>query len=172
MPMQHRRGITLMETVIGALLVGGVVASTLQIVAPTVRATKLAEDRKTAAALADEMLDEIAAHPFADPTDPTSTNGPEAGETTGTRKAFDDVDDYHGWNTTPQQPDGTALPGIGAGWTLRIGVSHVRPNNPTQVVAADTGVKHVIIQVRRNGTLLAERSMLRTRAFDATRDPA
>lgn len=167
--MPTRRGITMMETVIGALLVGGVVASTLRIVAPTVRATKLAEDRATAVALADELLDEIAAHPYEDPTAPTGTNGPESGETTGTRKAFDDVDDYHGWTAVPQQPDGAAMTGLGSGWAVRVGVRHVRPNDPTQVSASDTGVKHVIVQISRNGVVLAERSLLRTRAFDATR---
>lgn len=172
MPFGHRRGITLMETVIGALLVGGVVASTLQIVGPTIRATKLAEDRKTAAVLADEMLDEIATHPFVDPTNPSNTNGPEVGEATGNRNAFDDVDDYHAWSAAPQQADGTPLPAIGSGWIIRISVHHVQPANPTQVVATDTGVKLVTVEVRRNGTVLAERSMLRTRAFDSTRNPS
>jgi Tfp pilus assembly protein PilV len=164
-----RRGVTLMETVIGSLLVGGVLASTIQLVAPTVRATGLAQDKLTAAALADSLLDEIAALPFQDPTDASNVNGPEAGETTGARKEFDDIDDYHAWNAPAQQADGSDIVGLGTGWTVSVGVEHVRANNPGIIVATRTGVKRIVVAVSRDGVLLAERAILRTSAFDNAR---
>lgn len=164
-----RRGITLMETVIGALLVGGVLATTLHLVAPTVRATGLAHDRLTAAAIADAMLDEITVHPFQDPTEPTGTNGREAGENSDTRQDFDDIDDYHAWTAPPQQPDGSPIPGLGSDWQVSVGVEHVRANDPSHVLATRTGVKRIVVSVSRHGVLLAERSALRTDAFDTAR---
>lgn len=166
MVTSFRRGVTLMETVIGSLLVGGVLASTMHIVAPTARTTGLADRRVTANALADAMLDEIAAHPFQDPTNPTSTNGPESGEVTGSRIAFDDVDDYHGWKAPPRHPDGSAISGLASGWTISVSVHHVLASNPSSVQGTATGVKRVVVSVTLNGVLMAERSMLRTKAFD------
>ncbi len=166
MPSRVRRAVTLMETVIGSMLVGGVLASTMHIVAPTARATAHADRRVTAIALADAMLDEIAALPFEDPTDATGAIGPEAGEVTGTRNGFDDIDDYHGWNAPPRHADGLAISGMASGWTVQVSVQHVLASNPSSVQATPTGVKLVVVTVRLSGVLLAERSMLRTQAFD------
>ncbi len=164
-----RRGITLMETVIGSLLVGGVLASTIQLLGPTVRATALADRRVVAAAIAGTMLDEIAAHPFEDPADATDAVGPESDEVTGSRKAFDDVDDYHGWSGSVLEADGSAVDGLGSGWTVQVAVQHVRPSDPSIVQAARSGVKRVVVTVSHGGVLLAERSLLRTSAFEHPR---
>jgi hypothetical protein len=69
-------------------------------------ATRSAEsigNRAVALGLADDLMSEILQLPYSDP-DSTPTMGAETGETTGTRYAFDDVDDYHGWSEQPPQP--------------------------------------------------------------------
>jgi hypothetical protein len=52
----------------------------------------------TAVSLAQQLLDEILSRPFVDPTDLSTTLGPEADEPS--RAAFDNIDDYHGYHDT------------------------------------------------------------------------
>ncbi len=169
--MRHpaRRGITMMETAIGSLLVGGVLASTLNLVGPTVQSTQRAGDRLTAAVLATDMLDEICALPFVDPQHDNGNIGPNPGEAGGTRDLFDDVDDYHGWTSAPQTRAGDALEGVSGGWEVRVSVHHVVASNPGANSLTQTGVKRITVRVSRNGVVLAERQALRTRSFDASR---
>ncbi len=165
--MHHRsHGITLMETAIGTLLVGGVLAATLQLVGPTVRSTALAGDRVIAAAIADLYLDEILAKAYADPTHDTGVIGIETGETAGDRTTYDDVDDYHGWTGTPMGPDGVSMGQIGPGWQVQVQVAFVTTKDPAAPAAVDNGVKRVTVTVTRNGTVFCRRIGIRTRGFD------
>lgn len=163
-PLRH--GVTLMETAIGTLLVGGVLAATLQLVGPTVRSTALAGDRVIAAGIADVFLDEILAKPYADPTHQTGTIGLEPGETAGDRATFDDVDDYHGWFGPPQGPGGEPMGQIGAGWQVQVQVIFVTAADPVTPAVSDTGIKRVTVTVTRHGTEFSRRVGLRTRGFD------
>lgn len=158
----------MMESAIGTLLVGGVLASTLHIVGPTVRVTANAGDRLLATALADDLLDEIASRPYADPTTESSTIGFEPDEDYKVRKDFDDVDDFHGWTGSGEDDNGDTL-GLGPGWQRSVSVGFALATNPSAAALAPTGVKRVTVTVRRGGVLLAERSILRTAAFDAAR---
>lgn len=165
--MRHRsHGITLMETAIGTLLVGGVLAATLQLVGPTVRSTALAGDRVIAAAIADLYLDEVLAKAYADPIHDTGVIGIETGETAGDRATYDDVDDYHGWTGTPMGPDGVSMGQIGPGWQVQVHVAFVTTKDPAAPVAVDNGVKRVTVTVTRNGTVFCRRVGIRTRGFD------
>lgn len=168
---QHaRRGITMMEAAIGSLLVGGVLASTLNLVGPTVQSTQRAGDRLTAAVLATDMLDEICAMAFVDPQQDNGSIGPNPGESNGARNLFDDVDDYHGWTSTPQTRAGAPLEGVADGWEVRVSVNHVLASNPGANSLTQTGVKRITVRVYRHGVLLAERQALRTRSFDESRE--
>lgn len=164
-----RRGITLMETTIASLLVGGVLVTTLELVGPTVRSTGLAEDALTAGILADEMLDEIAAVRYADPTGNTGVIGRESGENAADRNTFDDVDDYDGWSSSPKRINGAVLAGLRSGWTVSVRVRHAQPDAPQTDSPTETGVKRITVTVSRNGVTLAEKSILRTRGFDLVR---
>lgn len=163
-----RRGISMMEVAIGTLLVGGTLATTLQLVGPTVRSTQLAGDRLIAATLADDMLDEIATRHFADPVYDDGSIGLDPGEIGTTRQDFNDVDDYNGWEAPPQTVNGAPIVGLGHGWLIHVGVAHAQPENPMIDAASETGVKRVTVTVSRHGVVLAERSILRTRAFDVS----
>lgn len=162
-----RRGITLMETVLSVLLVGGVLAATLQVVGPTARATQLAGDEALAIYLADELLQEIDAQPYEDPATLANTIGTEAGESApGNRSSFDDVDDYHGWSGNVQNAVGVAMTGLSGTWTRSVTVVFVPLGAPNGSSLTDTGVKRVTVSVSKNGTVLATRRMLRTRSYD------
>jgi hypothetical protein len=166
-----RRGVTMMEVALGTLLVGGVLAATLNVVGPTVRSTKVAGDELLASALAGDLIDEIAAAAYEEPGAGGSI-GREDGENNGLRDRFDDVDDYHGWAGAPTTIAGDPVPGLGAGWLCSVEVVWVTPGDPGVGSAAETGVKRVRVRVSRNGVSLAERSILRTRSFDLSRaDP-
>lgn len=160
-----RRGVTMMEAAIGTLLVGGVLAATLNIVGPTVRVTRNAGDTLLAVALADDLIDEILARPFADPTNDTGAIGRETGESAPERLSFDDADDFHGWSSSPLNEHGEPIQ-VGAGWLRSATVQHVPVADPSGVSGGVTGVKRITVTVRRHGVLLAQREILRTASFD------
>jgi hypothetical protein len=108
-------------------------------------------------------MTEILQHSYEDP-DGSPVFGPEAGETGGTRAAYDDVDDYDGWTATPpQQRDGTAIP-KGAGWTREVAVDWVQSNNLTLGSMTDTGVKRITVTVKYNDLVAASLVAVRTSA--------
>lgn len=165
-----RRGITMMEVVIGTLLVGMVLAATLNIIGPTVRATKLAGDQVLAAQLCEELLAEIAAQPYRDPTDDKGVIGPESGETGSDRSRFDDIDDYNGWKGDVQTRTGVSRTGLTGTWTRTAKVVWVDPDDPTTEVGTDGGVKRVTVNVSLGDTRLLARTVIRTEAFDRSRE--
>lgn len=168
--MRSRRGITMMEVAIGVLLVGGVLAATLQVVGPTVRSSRLAGDQTLASQFAHELLTEIALQPYQDADAHTTAIGPETGETGADRSRFDDVDDYHGWKDAITSATGVPRAGLQGNWERTVAVRWVSMTAPSGSVSlTDTGVKRITVEVRRNGILLAAESVLRTSGFDESR---
>ena len=88
-------GFTLAEALLAAVILAlTVTAMTMPFTAAA--ATEIVETRHTlASALAQEMMEEILAQPFADPQGGVGV-GPEVGETP--RNGFDNVDDYDGYS--------------------------------------------------------------------------
>lgn len=165
-----RRGITLMETVLGVLLVGGVLAGTLEIIGPTARASQLAGDEVLAAQLADELIEEINSQPYEDPDEILGLISLETGETLdGKRTTFDDVDDYNGWSGAVTDPSGNPRAGLVGTWVRSAAVVFVQESDLTAVRADDGGIKRVTVTVSRGGITLATRQILRTRASDESR---
>ena len=139
-----RRGFTLVEAAISIAIVGGLVVASLYALGGAARGRSV----QTAAAVADGLaaclLSEILQCKYVDPVSPVF--GPEAGETNGTRSAFEDVDDYNGWTETPpQNKDGTTLAGY-TGWTRSVVVAYVDPATMA-VSATDTGLKKITVTV-------------------------
>jgi len=164
--MHARRGITLMETVIGTLLVGGVLAGTLGVIGPTARATQLAGDEVLASYLANELLAEIEAQPYEDPDITGRVVGPEPGEKTGNRSRFNDVDDYRAWSARPQSAAGVAHAGVPDYWNISVTVEIVNTKSLAPDGVTDTGLKLVKVIVTKYGVVLANRGILRSRFFD------
>jgi len=164
-----RPGVSMMEVAIGTLLVGGVMATTIELIGPTVRSTVLAGDRQLARTLADELLDEIATQAFGEPAGDTGVLGTDAGEDPTKRSDFDDVDDYHGYASRPKERGGTVLVGFDATWQYSVDVKHVEVFSPATPSLTLTGAKRITVTVTRGGTKLAERSIVRTKEFNGAR---
>jgi len=149
----RRRGISLVETVIASLLVSMVLTATIALVAPVVRGSTHASDHLRAARLAAELIDEIRTRPFDDPDDDKDDIGTEDGEDPSDRVAFDDVDDYDGWSSSPPVSiDGTVLPGLD-GWKRVARVDHAIGDN-ANTDSSRTGIKRIRVIVTRDGQRL------------------
>jgi len=99
-----------------------------------------ARQRILASSLAKQLFEEIAAKPFADPTNGALTLGPEIaqGEVAQDRSTFDNIDDYNGYtDTTTVLTDrtgsavGTTSASVGGGVLLRRSVTVTYGQRPT-----------------------------------------
>ena len=130
-----QRGFTLAELVLFIAIVGIAVAGVLGAYDHAARDSGDPVVKKQALAIAESLLEEIQQMPFTycdpdDPAAPTATTtadcatveaiGPEAGETRySATTPFDNVNDYHGYNTAAELPPGvkditqTPIAGLG-----------------------------------------------------------
>ena len=93
---------------------------------------------------------------YSDP-DGSPVFGHESGESTSVRSAFDDVDDYDGWNASPPQyRDGTVIPDR-TNWRQRVTVTYVVADEPRrQTSATDQGVKRIHVTIEYQNQVLAD----------------
>jgi MSHA pilin protein MshD len=173
MTQQHRTtpvrpassGFTLVETVVSMLIVGIMLAAAMATVSASARSQKSFSDRATASALAEDLMAEIVATSYEDPTaGAVIVFGKESGETT--RADFDDVDDYNGWSESAvQNKDGTAVAGFTA-WSRSVSVTLMTTTDPAVAASgSDLGVKRITVQVSKNGTKLATLTAVRTKTL-------
>lgn len=120
--MTDERGFSLVELVVFISILGIAVSGVLIAFDYSARQSADPIVRKQALAIAESLLEEIQQMPFTycDPDDPAvstaistascatpETTGPEAGETRySTSTPFDNVNDYHGYNTATESPSG------------------------------------------------------------------
>ena len=125
---RSRRGLTLVEVSISTLIVGMLMVASLQSVANIGRTWTTTNQLVDGQGLAQELIREILAQNYTDPTDPLATTwGPETGETT--RATFNDLDDYDGWTESPvKNAVGTALTGY-TGWSRSVLVEKINYAN-------------------------------------------
>jgi len=160
---RRRRGLTLIEVVVSTLIVGVMTVAALNTLGAATRSSEAAGNRAVALGLADDLMAEILNGAYSEPSG-APVFGPESGENTGTRAAFDDVDDYHGWNRMPPQTrDGVNLPDR-AEWRRRVVVERVVPTNPAQTTSGSTdqGAKRIRVIVEYQGAVLIEQIAVRT----------
>jgi prepilin-type N-terminal cleavage/methylation domain-containing protein len=175
-----RRGFTLVETAISSLLVGILLAASMQTVGTVFRQRSLAADKMTARLLADQMLAEVLEMSYQEPHG-AAQFGPESGEA-GSRALFDDADDFHGYSESPPKyRDGTSMTQW-TGWTRSVAVEEVATNDPVMTATltaggitvglgvrsggpVSTGVRKITVTVRRNGTIVATAHGLRTTSW-------
>lgn len=91
---QRSQGFTLAEVLIASAILSFVTLGIVQAVTAGQARTLDALKRARAQALAEMLLEEILAKPYADP-DGSTTFGPDSGESA--RSDFDNIDDYHGY---------------------------------------------------------------------------
>ena len=100
------------------------------------------------------LMCEILQQSYEDP-DETPAFGGEPSDTGSGRSGFDDVDDYHAWNSSPPQlRNGTAFAGDD-GWTRSVTLEFADPSDLNQPSAGDSGVKRITVTVSRNYVVVA-----------------
>jgi MSHA pilin protein MshD len=155
--------VTLVEVLIASAIVGMTAVAALRATSGTALARVRAADRATATTLADGLMNEILAKPYADP-DGAGLLGYEAGESSADKSTFDDVDDYNGWNESPpRDPTGSTIAGL-SGWSRSVQVVRVSPTSLGQTSLTETGAKRVTVTVRRGATTVATRVAVKTEA--------
>jgi len=156
-----RVALSLIEVVASTMIVGLMAVAALNSLGAATRSSESIGNRAVAAGLADELMSEILQAPYGDPNQ-TPVFGRESGEPSSPRAAFDDVDDFDGWNASPPQySDGTAMPDR-ADWRHRVRVYRVRPDDPTQTSSTDLGAKGIEVTIEYRGQVLAEQYAVRT----------
>jgi type II secretory pathway pseudopilin PulG len=164
-----RRALTLVEVILATVVIGVMMAGALATVSASQRASKAQADQALANLLAQDLLDEIMALPYADASDTAVANGPTAAETLpGNRSLLNDVNDYKNWSESPpRQRDGTAITGAAA-LTRRVAVEFLTPNAWTTPSATDQGVARITVSVSRGGGTIATAVGVRTSGLPAT----
>jgi hypothetical protein len=144
-----RRGLALIEVTVSTMLVGLLLVASLRTVGAVLRYRGNAADQQRGALLAEDLLEEILAHPYGE-TDGLSLGGTASLATD--RMEFETIDDYHGWKRSPPEDrGGNELEGF-ADWERRVVVERVDPADPRQPVSSDRGAKRITVTVRhRNG---------------------
>jgi type II secretory pathway pseudopilin PulG len=104
----RRRGFTLVEAMTAVTLVVIACSAMLLSVSQAMQASEAGRGANRGNMLAQELMTEISACRWADPTTPSHW-GVEADEVGATRAAFDDLDDYDGWSGPPQTRDGVTF---------------------------------------------------------------
>ena len=160
-----RAALSLVEVVASTMLVGLMAVAALNSLGAATRSSESIGNRAVALGLADELLSEILQAAYKEPV-ATPVFGPEGTESAGPRSAFDDVDDYHGWNASPPQlRDGTPIPER-SDWRHRVEVHYVLPTNPSSTTTSDQGAKRIRVVVEYRNQVMAEQYALRTNTDD------
>ena len=162
-PRSPRSALTLFEVVASTMIVGMMAVAALNSLGAATRSADSIGNRAVAMGLADELMAEILQTAYSDPNG-SPVFGPEGVESAGPRSAFDDVDDYHGWNQLPPKyRDGTTIPDR-ADWRQRVQVIYVQPLNPTlgTIGNTDQGAKCIKVTIEHLGRVLAEQNAIRT----------
>lgn len=159
----RRDGFTLIESTISIVILAVMVVMALNTLGSSARSKRIQASLSRGPALAGHLMTEVLQGHYEEPNEnETVVFGPEASETGGTRAAFDDVDDYHGWSASPpQDKGGTEISGL-TGWRRSVTVVHVNPKNLKVTVGAEKGVKQITVTVTSSAgeqfTLTALRS--------------
>lgn len=149
---QRRRGVTLIETVLSVMILGGAFVAVLNTIATSRAAQAVAAERQYARLLAEDLLAEILSKQKYKEGD---SIGKDLDEAVSGRPAFDDVDDYHNYvDLPPSDADGNALPGAD-GLMRWVGVFYANPLTPNQQSGTDQGLKYILVMVRRGNKRLA-----------------
>jgi len=182
----RRSGISFVEVLVSMVVMSVLMVVALNTIGGAAQSYAQLNAQAKGEMLAQELLGEIMAQPYAE--NGGTTIGTEAGELTGTRAMFDDVDDYHHWSASPPAlANGTTLPDL-EGWTRSAEVQYVCPDNvnkricrvPDAVdeyeccddgrreVSVDLGVKLITVTVTYQGRVVATAVGVRTSGSDAS----
>ncbi len=165
-----RRGFTIIEVTVAMLIVAGLLVAALETVGSTASGRRTLAQRAAAAALAQDLLNEIRTRRYEGSADTSGVLGPTTAESgLNRRSAFDDVDDYNGWSESPPVSDsGVALSGF-SGWTRSVRVRYANPSSPDTDSVTDQRVKRIEVTVTPRGGVPMTFTALRTKDGDLAR---
>lgn len=158
-----RTGMTLIEAAMCVLLIGVVLAASMQAAGLSATFQHRANQRAMARFLADGLMNEILTLSYAEPSG-TPTFGRESGESSSSKLKYDDIDDFNGWTESPPQDRTGAAITDARDWQRRVEVQWVNPVNLAQAVAYETGCKRITVTVLRNNVTMTTRTAIRTNA--------
>jgi type II secretory pathway pseudopilin PulG len=160
-----RGGLSLIEVVAATMIVGLMTVAALNSLGAATASSQSIRNRALALGLADELMAEIQLKSYKDPNG-TPVFGLETGEAASPRSAYDDVDDYHGWNQTPPKySDGSPMLDRDD-WRHKVTIDFVQPTSPTLATPGNTdqGAKRIKVTIEHLGQVLAEQVAVRTDA--------
>jgi MSHA pilin protein MshD len=158
-----RRGFTLAEGLIASVVLAAAVAGIVGPLGASYQQTALGRQRSVAVSLAEQLLEEIIARPFVDPTDGSLSRGPEPGE--NGRGNFDNVDDYHGY--TDSTATLSAMNGAGLGYsggqsyTRTVTVQYRSTRSGPEVASGDFALVTVTVTAADGQSLALSRLVTR-----------
>ena len=140
----NRCGFTLIEAVISSVIVATMLVAALNALGSATRAARIQADRCLGPNLARQLMAEIVQNCYREP-DRRPAFGVESPESTRSRAAWDDVDDYDRWSASPPQAkDGGDLTHAD-GWTRSVRVRYVEPADPGRTTGTDKGLKRITV---------------------------
>lgn len=161
------RGFTLIEVLIATLLVGLSIAALVAANGSFSLSNVTGADLSTAEFLAEQIRELTTMLPVADPAVTTWTVlGPEAGETT--LAAYDDVDDFDGFNSAalsgPISAQRTPLTALAA-FRQQVTVQKLNPSNfdETWADGSVSNFVRVTVAILQNGRQISSASWIRAR---------
>ncbi len=162
-----RRGFTLVEAAICALVVALMGVAAGSAAAAAGRARESLRTRAQASAAAERVLAEVLGKEFDDPQTPDAPAGIDANESKSDRTTFDDIDDYDGARLAPiEDAHGTRLAPTPLQAT--IDVYSIDPSTVARS-ATRTGLALVRVRVLDGARVIVERSAYRSRNAEGTR---
>lgn len=149
---------SMVETAFSVVLVGGLLVTSLNTLGATALAQRRLAEQGRGQKLAMDLMAEILRAHYEDP-DSVPSFGLELGESSASRNAFDDVDDYRNYAESPcAYKNGVSIADF-AGWRRTVSVERVEPNDLLQTGVVETGVKRITVVALLNdvpsGTLTA-----------------
>lgn len=158
---QRRRGFSIVEAVIATIVVAIMLVAALSAVGASRYVQHEVYLADSGRLLAEQLLAEVLQNDYQDPNEPL-VFGREATESAATRADFDDVDDYHGWSSSPPEaPDGTPL-AASKNWQRTVTVEWVVPKEPSQVVGSESYAKRITVTTTYNNVPQATLVAVRT----------
>lgn len=159
----RRSGTTLVEVLVGSALVGVMIVASLESVRNASYTRRLNASRMVGPALAEDLLGEVLATPYEDPEGGGGALGVESGELSATRADFDDVDDFHGWDSADAEVKAGDAIADYSGWRRQVNVRWADPTDLDATPVSDSGLKLVSVTVTSPEGVVTEFEALRWR---------
>ncbi len=143
----------MVEIVVSTLLIAVVLLAALEVVGSAARGAKLLGRQADASLIAESLMAEILAAAYVDPdANANVTFGVESNEpgSPSNRIAFDDIDDYAGWEESDSIASRDGLQQVAMpGWTRRVRITHIGWDDPSQSKSdsEDQESKHIVVEV-------------------------